>query len=95
LPSTSCAPRRTTTCRALYGNHKEVYKLPRYGVPVKIEAGKVTKTVHLINWREPERNDFAITEEVMLKGNHERPPDIVLYVNCIAVGMLELKNSRV
>ena len=30
-----------------------------------------------------------------LKGNHERRPDIVLYVNGIAVGVLELKNSRV
>ncbi len=28
-------------------------------------------------------------------GNHERRPDIVLYVNGIAIGILELKNSRV
>jgi type I restriction enzyme, R subunit len=81
--------------RSLYGNNQEVYKLLRYGVPVKIEAGKVTETVHLINWRESERNDFALAEEVTLKGNHERRPDIVLYVNGIAVGVLELKNSRV
>jgi hypothetical protein len=26
---------------------------------VKTEAGQVTDTVHLINWREPEQNDFA------------------------------------
>jgi len=81
--------------RNLYGNNQAVYKLLRYGVPVKIEAGKVTETVHLINWQEPEQNDFAIAEEVTLKGKHERRPDIVLYVNGIAVGVLELKNSRV
>ncbi|BFU89322.1 MAG: restriction endonuclease [Nitrospira sp.] len=81
--------------RNLYGNNQAVYKLLRYGVPVKIEAGKVTETVHLINWREPEKNDFAIAEEVTLKGNHERRPDLVLYVNGIAVGVIELKNSRV
>src|SRR6266566_6429064 len=81
--------------RSLYGNNQAVYSLLRYGVPVKIEAGKVTETVHLINWREPEKNDFAIAEEVTLKGNHERRPDIVLYVNGIAIGVLELKNSRV
>ena len=81
--------------RALYGNNQAVYNLLRYGVPVKTEAGKVTETIHLVNWREPERNDFAIAEEVTLKGNHERRPDIVLYVNGIAVGVLELKNSRV
>jgi type I restriction enzyme R subunit len=81
--------------RSLYGNNQEVYKLLRYGVPVKVEAGKVTETVHLINWNEPQKNDFAIAEEVTLKGSHERRPDIVLYVNGIAVGVLELKNSRV
>lgn len=81
--------------RGLYSNNKEVYKLLRYGVPVKIKAGKVTETVHLINWKEPERNDFALAEEVTLRGNHERRPDIVLYVNGIAIAVLELKNSRV
>ncbi len=81
--------------RTLYGNNQAVYNLLRYGVPVKIEAGKVTETVHLINWQKPEQNDFAMAEEVTLKGNHERRPDIVLYVNGIAVGVLELKNSRV
>ncbi len=81
--------------RGLYGNNQAVYNLMRYGVPVKTEAGKVTETVRLINWREPEKNDFAIAEEVTLRGNHERRPDLVLYVNGIAVGVIELKNSRV
>jgi len=81
--------------RSLYDNNKEVYKLLRYGVPVKIEAGKVTETVHLINWNEAKNNDFAIAEEVTLHGNFERRPDLVLYVNGIAVGVLELKNSRI
>jgi type I restriction enzyme R subunit len=81
--------------RTLYGNNQAVYNLLRYGVPVKVEAGKVTETVHLIDWHEPEKNDFAVAEEVTLRGNQERRPDIVLYVNGIAVGVLELKNSRV
>jgi type I restriction enzyme R subunit len=81
--------------RTVYGNNHAVYTLLRYGVPVKIEAGKLTETVHLINLHAPEQNDFAIAEEVTLKGNHERRPDIVLYVNGIAVSVLELKNSRV
>ena len=81
--------------RSLYGNNQEVYKLLRYGVPVKIEAGEPTETVHLIDWVEPEENDFAVAEEVTLRGNHERRPDVVLYVNGIAIAVLELKNSRV
>jgi type I restriction enzyme, R subunit len=78
-----------------YGNNQAVYSLLRYGVQVKIEVGQPTGTVHLINWTEPLKNDFAIAEEVTLRGNHERRPDIVLYVNGIAVGVLELKNSRI
>ena len=81
--------------RGLYGNNQAVYSLLRYGVPVKIEAGRPTETVHLINWAEPLKNDFAIAEEVTLRSNHERRPDLVLYVNGIAVGVLELKNSRI
>ena len=60
--------------RTLYGNNQAVYSLLRYGVPVKIEAGKVTETVHLINWHEPEKNDFAIAEEVTLKGTMSGGP---------------------
>jgi type I restriction enzyme R subunit len=81
--------------RSLYSNNQAVYNLMRYGVPVKTEADECTESVQLINWHEPEKNDFAIAEEVTLRGNHERRPDIVLYVNGIAVGVLELKNSRV
>ena len=81
--------------RTLYGNNQAVYKLLRYGADVKTDAGRPTDKVHFINWIEPEKNDFAIAEEVTLKGNHERRPDLVLYVNGIAIGMIELKNSRV
>jgi type I site-specific deoxyribonuclease, HsdR family len=81
--------------RTLYGNNEAVYSLLRYGIPVEILDENVTETVHLINWKQPEKNDFAIAEEVTLKGNQERRPDVVLYVNGIAIGVLELKNSRV
>ena len=35
-----------------------------------------------------EQNDFSVAEEVTLKGNQERRPDIVLYLNGIAVSAL-------
>jgi len=64
--------------RDLYYINQDVYQYLRYGVPVKVEAGKVTETVHLIDWKNPAANDFAIAEEVTLKGGHERRPDLVL-----------------
>lgn len=81
--------------RTLYAANQAVYQLLRYGVSVRVEAGADTETVHLVNWDQPTENDFAIAEEVTLKGGHERRPDIVLYLNGIALGVLELKNSRV
>ncbi|HEX5886853.1 MAG TPA: type I restriction endonuclease, partial [Pyrinomonadaceae bacterium] len=83
----------TNPNRSLYENNKAVYSLLRYGVPVKVEAGKVTETVHLIDWKQPDKNDFAIAEEVTLRGPLERRPDLVIYLNGIAVGVIELKNS--
>lgn len=80
--------------RTLYENNKAVYSLLRYGVPVKLEAGLPTETIKLIVWDDPFANDFALAEEVTLKGGYERRPDLVLYVNGIAVGVIELKNSR-
>ena len=80
--------------RALYANNQAVYSLLRYGVPVKTDASQPTETVHLIDWQHPDCNDFAIAQEVTLKGGQQRRPDLVLYVNGIAIGVLELKNSR-
>ncbi len=79
----------------LYHNNKDVYQLLRYGVQVLVEAGVPTDTVSLIDWQQPEKNDFYIAEEVTVFGNKEKRPDIVLYINGIAVAVLELKNSRV
>jgi type I restriction enzyme, R subunit len=81
--------------RSLYENNKAVYSLLRYGVDVQTEAGQPYVKVKLINWAEPEKNDFAVAEEVTLAGNYDRRPDLVLYINGIAVAVIELKNSYV
>ena len=81
--------------KTLYDVNKEVYGLLRYGVKVKTEAGANTETVELINWKQWDKNDFAIAEEVTVKGEHSKRPDIVLYINGIAIGVLELKRSTV
>lgn len=79
----------------LYDANKEVYSLLRYGVKVKDSAGDQFQTVHLINWKEPSKNHFAIAEEVSIQGENKKRPDIVLYVNGIALGVIELKRSSV
>ncbi len=60
-----------------------------------MRAGQPHDDVDLIDWKNPENNDFALAEEVTLKGGYERRPDIVLYLNGIAVALIELKRSSV
>lgn len=79
----------------LYTTNKNVYKLLRYGIQVKTEASENYQTVLLINWTNFEDNDFAIAEEVTIKSNRTKRPDIVIYVNGIALAVLELKRSTV
>lgn len=83
----------------LYNRNKNVYELLRYGAKVKPDHGEVTETVWFIDWSNPENNHFAISEEVTVASanlhGHSKRPDVVLYVNGIALGILELKRSTV
>src|SRR5690606_7812671 len=43
----------------------------------------------------PLENDFAIAEEVTVKGERTKRPDLVLYVNGIALAVIELKKGSI
>ena len=83
------------TGTTLYQANLRTYTLLRYGAKVQVAVGVPHDTVHFVEWDDPAANDFALAEEVTLTGGHERRPDIVLYVNGIALGVLELKRSSV
>jgi type I restriction enzyme, R subunit len=81
----------------LYQANLRTYSLLRYGVPVQVAVSAPHETVHLIDWERSERNHFAVAEEVTLKspGAHGRRPDLVVYLNGLAVAVIELKRSSV
>ena len=81
--------------KTLYDANREVHSRLRYGVKVKPDVGERNITVWLIDWKNIDNNDFAIAEEVTVVGENTKRPDIVLYVNGIALGVLELKRSTV
>jgi type I restriction enzyme R subunit len=81
--------------QSLYDVNRRVYDLLRYGVKIKRDVGDNYETVWLINWDDPTANHFLVAEEVTIKGEHNKRPDIVLYVNGIALGVIELKRSWV
>lgn len=81
--------------KSLYDINKEVYSLLRYGIKLKPEHSENSVTIDLIDWQHPEANHFGIAEEVTVSGIHNKRPDLVLYINGIALGVLELKRSTV
>ncbi|MDD5473648.1 MAG: type I restriction endonuclease subunit R [Candidatus Methanoperedens sp.] len=85
----------TNQSKSLYDINKDVYTLLRYGVKVKEDVGENTRTVWLIDWENPGENHFAIAEEVTIRGENKKRPDVVLYINGIALGVLELKRSTI
>lgn len=83
------------TGTTLYQAGLRSYQLLRYGVSVQTTVSAPHSTVHLVDWANPAANDFALAEEVTLKGGHERRPDLVVYLNGIAIAVIELKRSSV
>lgn len=79
----------------LYNANKEVYRLLRYGVNVNAKCSENKRYVQLIDWNNPAQNDFQIAEEVTVHGKSDRRPDLVVYINGIALAVIELKRSRV
>ena len=83
--------------KSLYDVNKEIYRLLRYGIKIKESVGENKQTVWLVNWNEPQKNNFGVAEEVSVtvNGKYQKRPDLVLYVNGIALGILEMKRSSV
>lgn len=76
----------------LYDLNENTYKKLRYGVNISEHVGQHKKNINFIDWENPLNNDFYIAEEVTIK--HKRP-DLVLYINGISSGIIELKRSTV
>ena len=85
----------TDQVKSLYDINKEVYGMLRYGIEIKEQVGRPSVHVHFIDWANPQKNSFAIAEEVTIVGPHDKRPDVAIYVNGIALWVLELKRSKV
>ena len=81
--------------QGLYTANKAVYSLLKYGAKVAEAPGEPEKTVYCIDFTDIDKNDFAVAEEVTIAGKNPKRPDVALYVNGIALAVLELKKSTV
>lgn len=82
----------------LFQSNLKFYNYLRYGVNIQGDDGH-SKTIKIVDWTEPANNIFSIAEEVTVRRNieeyHTRRPDVVIYVNGMALGVIELKKSTV
>ena len=81
--------------QGLYKANQEVYSLLKYGAKVKENPGEPEKTVYFIDWEHSHNNEFAIAEEVTIKGKSERRPDLVVYAPCVFTDNMQRKEGIV
>ena len=83
----------------LYEANQAFYDMLRFGVQVTPGPAEAPVTVQFIDWTNPTANDLGVAEEVGVEGKdakaYNKRPDLVLYVNGIAIGVVEFKRSTV
>lgn len=63
-------------------------------VDVLRDGEHVGELVRLVDFDDPANNDWlAVNQYTVVEGNHERRPDIVLFVNGLPLAVIELKNA--
>jgi type I restriction enzyme R subunit len=82
---------------ALLGNNRTFHRMLRDGVPVEYRRpdGSIAgDRVQLVDFVRPDSNDWlAVNQFTVIEGQHNRRPDIVLFVNGLPLAVLELKNA--
>jgi type I restriction enzyme R subunit len=75
--------------------NRHIHKLMTEGVDVEYYADDGTLTagkVSLIDFERPEQNDWlAVRQFVVIAGQYNRRPDVVVFVNGLPLGVIELK----
>src|SRR6266487_1781381 len=83
---------------SLVNANREVYRLLKDGVRVRIraiEGGETVETVRVIDWETPTNNDFLLVSQLWVTGQvHMRRPDVVGFVNGIPLVLCEFKASH-
>ena len=80
---------------SLLEENRRLHKLMTEGVDVEYHANDGTLTagkVLLIDFEQPKNNDWlAVSQFVVINGQNKRRPDVVVFVNGLPLGVIELK----
>ncbi|MFN5077379.1 MAG: type I restriction endonuclease subunit R [Planctomyces sp.] len=79
------------------GNNRAFHKMLRDGVEVeysRLDGSIAGDRVRLVDFGRPAANDwFAVNQFTVIESQHNRRPDVVIFVNGLPLAMIELKNA--
>ncbi len=81
---------------ALLANNEAFHKLLTEGIDVKGRDGEQIKTfkVWLMDFQNPENNDFVAVNQFTIIENHtNKRPDVIVFVNGLPLVVIEIKNA--
>lgn len=80
--------------------NRDVYKLLKEGIKVSFEndeGEEVDETVRIIDWKQPENNDFFLASQFWItspSGIYKKRTDLIGFVNGLPLVFIELKKSH-
>lgn len=91
---------RDRSAMSLEAANRETYRLLKDGIPVSIpdreHGGQKTERLRVVDWAQPERNDFLLVSQFSVVGSlYTCRPDLVGFVNGLPWVVIELKNTGV
>lgn len=82
---------------SLVANNHVIHKYLVEGVPVEYQRADGSiggDLVRVFDYSDPENNEFlAVNQFTVVEDQHERRPDVVLFINGLPVAVIELKNA--
>ncbi len=82
---------------SLIANNRAFHRMLVEGVPVESrrkDGSFGTEMVRLVDYERPEANDWlTVNQLTVIDGQHNRRPDVVIFVNGLPLGVIELKNA--
>ena len=80
----------------LLANNETFHRMLTEGIPVSVhkDGSERGELVWLVDFDSPQNNDFTVVNQfTVIENNHNKRPDVILFVNGLPLVVIELKNA--
>lgn len=77
-------------------NNEVFHRMLTEGIPVSVhkDGSERGQLVWLVDFDDPQNNDFTVVNQfTVIENNHNKRPDVILFVNGLPLVVIELKNA--